>query len=138
VRFIDSNVFIYAVIRPRRQLTESEKQIKSSARKIIERVDKGEKVLTTVVHLSEVANILEDLAGLEFSISFTRDVLLKPNIIIKPVSPEDYITSIAYAENLKISGNDALAYLTMKRNGINEIYTFDKHFEKINVNIIKE
>jgi len=85
------------------------------------------------VHLSEVANILEDLAGLGFATSFTKDILLKPNIIIKPVSPEDYIASIAYAEILKINVNDALTYLTIKRSGINEIYTFDKHFEKIAV-----
>jgi len=37
-----------------------------------------------------------------------------------------------------VSVNDALAYLIMKRRNVNEIYTFNKHFEKLNVKIVGE
>jgi predicted nucleic acid-binding protein len=90
-------------------------------------------VITTIVHLSEAANVLEDVAGIYFAAKFIRDVLLKKNITV-----EDYIESAIFAEEWGISVNDALAYLTMKRKGVNEIYTFDKHFEKLDVKIIRE
>jgi len=40
-----------------------------------------------------------------------------------------------FTEEWGISVNDALSYLIMKERSINEIYTFDKHFEKLNVKI---
>jgi hypothetical protein len=71
-------------------------------------------VITTIVHLSEVANILEDVAGIYFATKFIRDVLLKKNITV-----EDHIESAIFAEEWEISVNDALAYLVMKRKGVN-------------------
>jgi len=59
MRFIDANVFIYAVVKPKRRVPKDIVDIKSRAKAIMERVDGGEPVLTSVVHLSEVANVLE-------------------------------------------------------------------------------
>jgi predicted nucleic acid-binding protein len=94
--------------------------------------------MTTIVYLSEVANILEDIAGIDFAAKFIRDVLLKKNIAVESTTVEDYIESTVFAEEWEMSVNDALAYLIMKRKGVNEIYTFDKHFEKLDVKIIRE
>ena len=105
---------------------------------MVERIDCGEDVITTIVHLSEVANILEDIAGIDFAAKFIRDALLKKNIAVESTTVEDYIESTVFAEEWGISVNDALAYLTMKRKGVNGIYTFDKHFEKLDVKIIRE
>ncbi len=138
MRFIDANVFIYAILRPRRQLTERERKIKTIAKRILERIDKGEEVVTSVVHLSEVANILEDIVGINFTTSFIRDLLLKENIRVEKVTMEDYLESTLLAREKLISINDALAYIIMKRKKINEIYTFDKHFKRLNVKIIQE
>jgi predicted nucleic acid-binding protein len=80
-------------------------------------------VITTIVHLSGVANILEDITGTDFAAKFIGDVLLKKNVTV-----EDYIE---IRLGMGISVNDSLAYLIMRR--INEIYTFDKHFEKLDV-----
>jgi len=138
LRFLDSNIFIYALLKPKRELSEDEKRIKEVSKKIVERIDGGEDVVTTIVHLSEVANILEDIAGTSFAAKFIRDVLLKKNVTVESTTVEDYIESTVFAEEWGISVNDALAYLIMKRRSINEIYTFDKHFEKLNVKIIRE
>ena len=138
MRFLDSNIFIYALLKPKRELSEDEKRIKEVSKKIVERIDGGEDVVTTIVHLSEVANILEDIAGTSFAAKFIRDVLLKKNVTVESTTVEDYIESTVFAEEWGISVNDALAYLIMKRRSINEIYTFDKHFEKLNVKIIRE
>jgi len=138
MRFIDANVFIYAILKPRRQLTDRECRIKTIAKRILERIDKGEEVVTSVVHLSEVANILEDIAGITFTTSFIRDLLFKGNIHVEKVTMEDYLESTLLAREKSISINDALAYIIMKRRKINEIYTFDKHFRELDVRIIQE
>lgn len=44
---------------------------------IFGKIDEGEEVITTVVHLSEVTNIFEDAVNLVFSPSFLRGVLMK-------------------------------------------------------------
>ena len=137
MRFIDANVFIYAILKPRRELNEREQEIKETSKEIFKRVNRGEEVVTTIVHLSEVANILEDSANLSFSLSFLKDILLKRNIIIEEVGHRDYMESVFLAGKKRVSVNDALAYLLMERKGIEEIYTFDKHFENLDVRIVR-
>ena len=137
MRFIDANVFIYAVLKPRGPLSEEVSRIKQGERSILSRVNSGEEVVTTVVHLSEVANVLEDVAGIKVATSFIRDLMTKENIIVDPVAPKEYLESVLLAEEKRVSVNDALAYLAMRRRGIEEIYTFDKHFERLGVRIVK-
>jgi predicted nucleic acid-binding protein len=137
MRFIDSTVFVYAVLKPRRELNEQEQQLKRASKEVFKRVNEGEEVITTVVHLSEVANVLEDAANLSFSISFMKDVLLKRNVIVEKVNDKNYMESAILAEEKRVSINDALAYLIMRRKGIEEIYTFDKHFENLDVRVVK-
>ena len=136
MRFIDANVFIYAVLKPKRKLNERGMEIKNAAKEIFKRVNEGEEVITTVVHLSEVANVLEDATNLSLSIPFLRDIMLKRNVIIEKVSDEDYMESVLLADEKRVSINDALAYILMRRKGIEEIYTFDKHFENLDVRVV--
>lgn len=138
MRFVDANVFIYAILKPKRKLNEREREIKRASKEIFERINRGEEVVTTVVHLSEVANILEDAASLDFATSFLKDILTKRNIIVMGVRGRDYMESVLQAEEKGVSVNDALAYILMKKRGIEEIYTFDKHFENLDVKIVKE
>jgi predicted nucleic acid-binding protein len=138
MRFIDANVFIYAVLKSKRELNERGWEVKNASKEILKKVNEGEEVITTVVHLSEIANVLEDAANLSFSLSFVKDILLKRNVIVERVSDEDYISSVFLAEEKRVSINDALAYLLMKRKGIEEIYTFDKHFENLGVRVVRD
>ena len=60
MRFLDSNIFIYAFYKSNRQLTTLEKAMKDSSKRIINDIENGkESVVTTVVHLSEMVNILK-------------------------------------------------------------------------------
>ncbi len=136
MRFIDANVFIYAVLKPKRELNEKELKIKNAAKEIFKRVNEGEEVITMVVHLSEVANVLEDAANLSLSISLLKDILLKRNVIVEEVNDKDYMESVLLADERRVSINDALAYLLMKRKGTEEIYTSDKHFENLDVRMV--
>jgi len=134
MRFIDSNVFLHAFLRPRRGLTDEEQRIKEKAKNIIELIDEGEEVAITAVHISEVVNIVESGLGLQRSLGLLAWVVSKPNIQVYPVTVESYEQALPVAQERGVSANDALAYLTMRDNGLAEVYTFDKHFELLDVN----
>ena len=138
MRFIDAHVFIYAVLKPKMALPEAVLQKKTAAKEIFLRVNAGEPVTTTTVHLSEVANVLEDAAGISFAGDLLLAILTKPSINVEPVSADDYRESIRLARKSAISINDALAVLIMERQGIREIYTFDRHFKQAKVRIVQE
>ena len=130
MRFIDSNVFIQAYIKPKRMLQEHERLIKESAKEIIHRVNDGEEVLTTVIHLGEMANLLENFMRHDDALRVIRGILLKENIEVVEVSPEDYLSALPIAEEYGVSLNDALAYIVMRERDIREIYSFDKDFDR--------
>ena len=138
VRFIDANVFIYAFLKPRREPPENVKAIKENAKKILKRVSKGEEVVTTVVHLSEVANVVESRAGKGKAAEIVLSILTSQNIGILDVSTADYLRATLIAEEKNLGINDALAYLKMQELGIDEIYTFDRDFERLEVKVVRE
>jgi len=41
-RFLDSNVLVYAVVKPKKNVDERLAKIKESAREILRRIDRGE------------------------------------------------------------------------------------------------
>jgi predicted nucleic acid-binding protein len=86
VRFLDSSVFLHAYLKPRRPLTAREETVKAAAQEILRRVEGGERVSTTVVHLSEIANVLESRVGLRGSLGFLARLLSLENVEILPVS----------------------------------------------------
>ncbi len=110
---------------------------KKRAKTIFKRINEGEKVVTTVVHLSEVANILEDAENLAFALRFVISMLRKDTIQMEAVTAEDYLLAASLAREKKISVNDAVAVIKMDRLGINEIYSFDAHFDHTSKQRIK-
>jgi len=139
MRFIDANVFLYAVVKPRGGMSGEILERKEKAKRILRRVESGEEtVITTVVRIGEVANTLEAKAGLETALSFVENVLLAENIEVLPVLYEDYLKALSLTKEKRVSLNDALAYVKMITKGVNEIYTFDNHFKNIPVETIQE
>ena len=128
--FIDTNIFIYAYLKPKRKLQPHETTIKESAKNIVLRVDKGENVVTTTVHFSELCNILEENLPFEEALTIEEEILLRDNITIHEVSIEDYLKALPLAKEKKIGINDTLAYIIMKEKRIKKIYSFDKDFDK--------
>ena len=127
--FVDANVFIYAFLKPLRKLQTSEEAIKGAAKRIAVRINEGEETITSVVHFSEVCNILEDYLPIEEAFAIEKDLLLRDNIVIKAVTEEHYLKALAIAEDQSVGANDALAYVLMTESGLNRIYSFDKHFD---------
>ena len=131
MRFIDANVFLYALIKPKRELSHSEQTVKKQARKILESLDSNGKVLTTAVYISEVFNILESHSTNDYTFEVAERLLFNDNIIIESVNKENYRISLLIAKKHNISINDALAVFFMRNNKVKEIYSFDKHFDDI-------
>jgi hypothetical protein len=131
LRFVDSNVFLHAILTPRRKLNEEEKRTKEASKKIVERIEEGEKVSITAVHLSEVVNIIESGIGLRKSLGFLAWAITTESIQIFPTIKENYENSLSIASERGISINDAIAYISMRENNIAEIYSFDKHFDQL-------
>ncbi|MEM0335842.1 MAG: type II toxin-antitoxin system VapC family toxin [Thermofilum sp.] len=130
-RFLDSSVFLHAYLKPKRSLTPREAAVKRAAQEVLVRVEEGEPVVTTVVHVSEVANVVEARLGLSYSIKLVAGILSKENIEVLPVEPRDFDASLDVAQRYSVSVNDALAYVKMKEEGVEEVYTFDKHFHNM-------
>ncbi|MGD6850434.1 MAG: type II toxin-antitoxin system VapC family toxin [Candidatus Bathyarchaeia archaeon] len=127
--YVDANVFIYAFLKTKRQLQPSELKMKEAAKKIVTRISGGEKVVTSVVHFSEVCNILEDYLPFEEAVVLEKGLLFRENLLVCEVSQEDYLKAVTLAETYRVGANDALAYLLMKREGIATIYSFDRDFD---------
>ncbi len=132
MRFLDANIFIYAYYKPKKSLTEKEAAMKTEAQKIISNISQGkEEVMTTVVHVSEMVNILKN--------GMPQDLLTQPflglfmldNVTISDVSKDAYFAAIEIGDDYKLEPNDALAIDVMRQNGIGEIYSFDEHFNKV-------
>jgi len=127
--FVDASVFVYAFLKPRRKLQPHEVSVKDAAKKIMSRINEGEEVSTSVVHFSEVCNVLEDHLPLKEALTIETGLLLRDNITIYEISEEDYLKALSVAEDNQVGANDALAYVAMKELGLSTIYSFDKDFD---------
>jgi hypothetical protein len=132
MRFLDANIFIYAYYKPKKQLSEKENRMKEQAQKIITNVSKGkEDIIITVVHMSEVVNILKHGMPQDQLIAIIRGLFMLDNVKIAGVNKDTYFAATELGEDLKLEPNDALAVDIMRQNGVAEIYSFDEHFNQI-------
>jgi predicted nucleic acid-binding protein len=132
MRFLDANVFVYAYYKPRRQLGQKEEQMKEYAKKIVRGVSEGkEEVMMTVVHVSEMVNILKHGMPLEQLSLMVRGLFMLDNVKISGVTREAYFAAAELGDDLKLEANDALAVDVMRLNEIREVYSFDEGFDRV-------
>lgn len=131
VRFLDSSVFLHAYLKPKRNLTPEEENVKLAATKILDRVEKGEDVATSVIHISEAINIVEARLGLKKALELLENCLATNNLSVLTVSRGDYEKALFVAARYGVSPNDAVAALLLREKSITEIYGFDRHFDNI-------
>jgi predicted nucleic acid-binding protein len=132
MRFLDANIFIYAYYRPKKQLTEKEEAMKDQAKRIVNNISQGkEQVTTTVVHISEIVNILKNGMTQDQLTQIILGLFMLNNMIIVDVTKDAYFAATELGQDLKLEPNDALAVDIMRQNEITEIYSFDEHFNNI-------
>lgn len=132
MRFLDANIFVYAFYRPQRELTPHEMEMKEHSKRILRGINGGdEKALTTVAHLSEVANILKRGMSPRRLSEFLLGLFMLENVVIERVSADHYFSAVELGGELEVGPNDALAVEVMKKHGVAEIYSFDSDFDRI-------
>jgi predicted nucleic acid-binding protein len=127
--FVDANVFVYAFLKPKRKLQPHEVIIKEAAKKIVARISVGEEVVTSVVHFSEICNVIDDYMPFGEALALEKGLLLLENIQIHEVTQDDYLNAVSISEQHQVGINDALAYVVMKKFELAKLYSFDKHFD---------
>ena len=63
--------------------------------------------------------------------NFLMDLVTNPLITIFPVNQSLYTKGIDKITEMNMDANDITAYLLMKENKIQKIYSFDKHFHNL-------
>lgn len=130
--YLDANIFIYAFFNPKnRKLSPKVKWIKKEAKKIIQRINDEEgDFCISLIQLSEIVNILKSVMSWELLKKFLMGLLSNNSIEIVEISKLMYINAIDKITKYNMDANDISAYLIMKEKNINQIYSFDRHFQK--------
>ena len=130
-RFVDASVFVHAYLRPRREQKAHERQIKARAREIVTRINEGEDVVTSVVHVAEVANLLEEWLPLTDAREVLRGVCTRETVEVVAADRRDLLEALAVGGETGVGTTDALAAVLMRAHGVREIYSFDADFDRI-------
>ncbi|MFH1773769.1 MAG: type II toxin-antitoxin system VapC family toxin [Methanobacteriota archaeon] len=132
MKFLDANIFIYAYYKPHVELDKAQKVMKVKSKEIVKEINNGKlEVLTTVVHLSEISNILKRSLSITDLEALLMTLYSMNNVKIEGVSSEDYLLAVDTASELNLDPNDALAINAMQKNKISEILSFDKGFDGV-------
>jgi hypothetical protein len=131
MRFVDASVFLYAYLKPKRPIPTGVAEMKRRAREIVARISAGERASTSLIHLSEVANILEAVMSLNESREIISDLVSSETIEVLEITKRDFLGAVDIAEESTVGVNDAVACVLMRSNGISEIYSFDSDFDRI-------
>jgi len=131
LRFVDASVFLHAYLKPTKKLPPEIEVMKGKARGIVRRISEGERVATSLVHISEIANILEARAGLQVALDIISGLFTLPNLVVIEPSRDSYLSALEESRESNVGVNDALAVYLMKENGVSEIYSFDRDFDRL-------
>jgi len=138
LRFVDASVFVHAFLKPKRKLKPHEVKMKESAKEIVKRINDGEEVGITVVQIAEIANLLESYLPLSEALRVEEFLLLAGNVKVFDVTKKDCLKVLEIAKEKNVGLSDAIAYVIMKKNSVEEIYSFDSDFDKLDVRRVTE
>lgn len=134
MRLVDASVFVHAFIKPKRKLKDHEIEIKASAKEIVKSISDGEEVVgLTVVQLAEIANILESYLPLSEALQVVEFLLHAGNVKVFGVTRETCLKAFEIARERGVGLSDSIAFVVMTERGLEEIYSFDKDFDKLGV-----
>lgn len=124
MRFVDTNVFIYIIVQsPQKDYEISER--------ILKRIEKGEEAATSLPVIQEVIKWLEYNNRKKEIGNFL--IAINSYLSMNKISTawDNYLPSIVDMNKKQISFVDSLTLQIMKENKINEIYSNDKDFDRV-------
>ena len=124
MKFVDANVFIYMI----RQSPQNDYEI---SKKILQRIENGEATTTSSAVIQEVIDWLEYNNRRKEIGDFLMAVNSYLSMNKISVAWESFIPSIPEMYEKQIDFVDSLTLQVMKEADINEIYSHDKDFERI-------
>jgi len=65
-------------------------------------------------------------------------LLLAGNVKVFDVTKKDCLKALEIAKEKGVGLSDAIAYVVMKKSGVEEIYSFDSDFDKLDVRRVME
>ena len=124
MRFVDTNVFIYAVT--------AHPRFGEAARRILERIEGGEVAMTSTLVLCEVAWVLEAM-GRQGDIKSTLEKILSyKSLEVVEFSGDDLLIGVNNMVIHNVDFNDGVNVAIMMRMGVSEAYSNDcKHLGRL-------
>ena len=124
MRFVDTNVFIYAVT--------AHPRFGETARRILERIEGGEAAMTSTLVLCEVAWVLEAM-GRQGDIRSTLEKILSyKSLKVVEFSGDDLLMGVNNMVINNVDFNDGVNVAIMMRMGVSEAYSNDcKHLGRL-------
>jgi len=134
MKFLDSNVVLYAYLKPKKGVKLPERILwrKKRSKKILRDLDEGrEQILISAVHIGGILNILSKKLNVASAIMFLARILSLKNVTIAEVDRAIYQDALQFAISENLEPNDALAIVLMSRYDCEEILTFDFDFYRV-------
>ena len=124
MRFVDTNVFIYVLVK-------SPKKDYEISRAILERIEKGEEAATTLPVIQEVVDWLEYNNRKKEVHNFLTAVNSYISMEKLCASWDNFLPAMDDVHKHAVDFVDALTLQEMKKRKITEIYSHDKDFDRI-------
>jgi predicted nucleic acid-binding protein len=124
MRFIDASVFIYVLVK-------SPKKDYEISKEILGRTEKGEETATSLAVIQEVVDWLEYNNRKKEVGSFLIAVNSYLSMEKLTTTWDDILPALAEMEKHNVDFVDALTLQSMKKKKINEVYSNDKDFDRV-------
>jgi predicted nucleic acid-binding protein len=124
MRFIDTNIFIYAAT--------AHPKFGETARTILKRIEDGERAATSTIVLCEVAWVMEAMGKQADIKNVLENILSFDSIEVLSFTEEDLLRGSSHMISSRLDFNDGVNLAIIYRVGIGEIYSNDtKHLGKL-------
>ncbi len=132
--YLDANIFVYAYFKPKKGkiLPDKIQWCKKEAKEIIKKINEEENTYCiSLIQISEVVNLLKNAMSWEDLQQFMMGLLSNKSIETVEISKLMYFNAVSKISEYNMDSNDISAYLLMKEKEINQIYTFDRHYDNL-------
>jgi len=124
MRFVDTNVFIYVLIK-------SPKEDYLISKNILERIEDGEEAMTSTAIVQEVVDWLEYNNRRDEVGKFLTALNSYTSMMKVEVSWGEMLDALSDMKRYGLDFVDAVTLQVMKKNNVSEIYTNDKDFDRV-------
>jgi len=123
-RFVDTNIFIYALT--------AHPIFGKTAKKILERIEKGEPAITSTLVMCEVAWVLEAMGKQGDIKPALEKMMAYKTLEVMSFNGDDLLVGANNMNSENLDFNDGVNLALMMRLGVTEAYSNDqKHFGKV-------